>query len=229
MEELTTVGRIAIWALPVLFAITLHEVAHGWVAKLSGDRTAEQMGRLSINPLKHIDPVGTLLVPGLLLVFSHFVFGWAKPVPVDWGRLRHPKRDVGLVAAAGPMANLLMVAAWIALARLAIALNSPFLSRPLVFMATAGIFINIALMLLNLLPIPPLDGGRILGSLLPLKWAIRYSRIEPYGSLILVLLIVTDVLSVIMGGPMNFVLGLALQLAKIPPGILYHLFGAGPA
>ncbi|MBS1211658.1 MAG: site-2 protease family protein [Proteobacteria bacterium] len=225
MEELTTVGRFAVWALPVLFAITLHEVAHGWVAKLLGDRTAERMGRLSLNPLRHIDPVGTLLVPGLLLVFSQFVFGWAKPVPVDWGKLRRPRRDVGLVAAAGPVANLLMTVLWILVAKLAILLNSGYVSRPMIFMAAAGIFINSALMLLNLLPIPPLDGGRILSSLLSPRWAMKFGAIEPYGFIILVLLIVTNALSMILSAPLNFMLGLALELGGIPPGILFHLFG----
>lgn len=227
MEELTTVGRFAIWALPVLFAITLHEVAHGWVAKLLGDRTAEQQGRLSLNPLKHIDPVGTLLVPGLLLVFSQFIFGWAKPVPVDWGRLRNPRRDVGWVAAAGPAANLAMTVFWILIAKLAIYLNSALVSRPMIFMAAAGVFINIALMLLNLLPLPPLDGGRILSSLLSPRMAMKYALIEPYGFIILLVLIMTNVLSMILSAPLNMMLGLALQLGGIPPGILYHLFGQG--
>ena len=227
MEEMTTVGRIAIWALPVLFAITLHEVAHGWVAKLLGDRTAERLGRLSLNPINHVDPVGTLLVPGLLLLFSNFIFGWAKPVPVDWGKLRRPKRDVGLVAVAGPAANLLMVLFWIALAKLAIVMNLPLVSRPLAFMAAAGIFINSALMLLNLLPIPPLDGGRILGSLLPPKWASQYALIEPYGMLILVVLIATNLLALILHTPMNLVLALSLELAGIPPGVLFQLLGSG--
>lgn len=225
MEELTTVGRFAAWVLPVLFAITLHEVAHGWAAKLLGDRTAEQQGRLSLNPLKHIDPVGTLLVPGLLLVFSQFVFGWAKPVPVDWGRLKNPRRDVGLVAAAGPAANLLMTVLWILVAKLAIVINSGSVSRPMIFMAAAGIFINSALMLLNLLPLPPLDGGRILSSLLSPRMAMKFALIEPYGFIILVLMIVTNVLSMILSTPLNLMLGLALQLGGIPPGILFHLFG----
>lgn len=227
MEELTTVGRFAIWVLPVVFAITLHEVAHGWIAKLLGDRTAETMGRLSLNPLKHIDPIGTLLVPGLLLLFTNFIFGWAKPVPIDWGKLRRPKRDVGLVAVAGPAANLAMTFVWILLAKLAILWNSPYVSRPLLFMAAAGIFINIALLLLNLVPIPPLDGGRIMTSLLPRKWAYHFVQIERYGLILLVLLITTNVLSMILGAPLSLLLGYSLQFAGIPPGILYHLFGAG--
>jgi Zn-dependent protease len=227
MEELTTVGRFTIWVLPVLFAIALHEVAHGWVAKLLGDKTAEKMGRLSLNPLKHVDPVGTVLLPGLMLVFTNFVFGWAKPVPVDWSKLRSPRRDIGLVAVAGPVANLAMGVAWITLANLAIALNNHFISRPLLLMAAAGIYINIVLMLLNLLPIPPLDGGRILTSVLPQKWAYQFSQIERYGFIILILLITTRTLSAILGTPLSVLLSYALQFAHIPPGILYQLLGAG--
>lgn len=226
MEELTTAGRFAIWVLPVVFAITLHEVAHGWSAKLLGDRTAEKMGRLSLNPLHHIDLVGTLLVPGLLLIFSHFIFGWAKPVPVDWGKLRNPKRDIALVAAAGPGANGVMVVLWMLLARLAISLNDAFVSRPLIYMAAAGIFINLVLMLINLVPVPPLDGGRILGCLLPPRLAMRYSQLEPYGFIIMVVLIATNLLSLLLGAPLSLLLTVCLDVAGIPPGILYHLMGS---
>ncbi len=225
MEELTTVGRFAIWVLPVLFAITLHEVAHGWVAKLLGDNTAFRLGRLSLNPLKHVDPVGTILLPGLLLIFTNFVFGWAKPVPVSWGKLKHPKRDFGLVAAAGPAANLTMAALWILVAKLAIFINSGFISRPMVFMATAGIYINAVLMLINLVPIPPLDGGRILTSLLPQKWGNKFAELERYGLIILVLLIATNALSMMLGTPLSVLLGYSLKFTGIPPGILYQLFG----
>lgn len=227
MEELTTVGRFTIWILPVLFAITLHEVAHGWVAKLLGDKTAEKMGRLSLNPLKHVDPIGTVLLPGLMLIFTNFIFGWAKPVPVDGNKLRSPRRDMGLVAVAGPAANLAMGIAWIMLAKFAIVLNSHLISRPLLFMATAGIYINIILMLLNLIPLPPLDGGRILTSLLPSKWAYQFGKIERYGFVILILLITTRTLSAILGTPLSVLLGYSLQFAGIPPGILYQLLGAG--
>jgi len=222
MEDLSLslLQKISIWALPVVFAITLHEVAHGWVAKLLGDRTAEQQGRLTLNPLNHIDPVGTLLLPGLMLAFSGFIFGWAKPVPVSWGRLRHPKRDMGLVAMAGPAANLAMIILWILLARLAIVLKLGFVSRPLLFMAAAGIFINSMLMLLNLLPIPPLDGGRVMSSLLPSHLSYKYDKLEPYGLIILVLLMVTHALSMILGIPLNLVIGLSLELANIPPPVL---------
>lgn len=225
MEQLTSIGRFAVWVLPVLFAITLHEVAHGFVAKLLGDKTAEKMGRLSVNPLKHIDPIGTVVLPGLLLLFSNFIFGWAKPVPVDWGKLRKPQRDVGLVAAAGPLANVLMAVIWIILAKLAIVLGIAAISRPLLFMAAAGIYINIMLMLINLVPIPPLDGGRIITSLLPEKWAAKFGQLESYGLIILVLLITTNALSALLSTPMTILLEYSLWLARIPPGILHQLLG----
>jgi Zn-dependent protease len=207
MEDLTLVQRFSIWVLPVLFAITLHEVAHGWVASKLGDTTAKAQGRLSLNPLRHIDPVGTLLVPGLLLALGGFIFGWAKPVPVNWGRLRHPRRDMALVAMAGPLANLAMAFAWALALRLAIALPNglAYVSVPLALMGKAGIAINVVLMLLNLLPIPPLDGSRVLSSLLPLRAAIQYGRIEPYGFWILLILIATDLLGRILIGPILLV------------------------
>jgi Zn-dependent protease len=226
MEELSLLQKIAIWVLPVVFAITLHEVAHGWVAKLLGDRTAEAQGRLTLNPLSHIDPVGTLLVPGVMLLLGGFIFGWARPVPVNWGRLHNPKRDTGLVAIAGPAANLAMIIFWILLARLAIALNLVFLSRPLLFMAAAGIYINSILMILNLLPLPPLDGGRVMSSLLPSQWAYKFDKLEPYGMIILVVLMVTHVLSMILGGPLGLVIDTSRSLAGIPPGVLYLLLSS---
>jgi Zn-dependent protease len=203
MEELTLIQRVAIWILPVLFAITLHEVAHGWVANILGDNTAKQLGRLSLNPIKHVDPIGTVLVPGLLLLLGGFIFGWAKPVPVDWRKLRRPHRDMAIVAIAGPTANLLMAITWTLLAKLAVALDSDFISRPLVYMSGAGIVINIVLMMLNLLPIPPLDGGRVLTGLLPVHLGEKFGRLEPYGFFILLALIATGLLSNILGYPVS--------------------------
>jgi Zn-dependent protease len=203
MEELTAVQRISVWILPVLFAITLHEVAHGLVAKWLGDDTAAKMGRLSVNPLNHIDLVGTLLVPGILLMLGGFIFGWAKPVPVDWHKLRHPKRDMALVAVAGPAANLLMAFGWALIFRLASSLDLDYASVPLRLMGVAGIVINIVLMLLNLLPVPPLDGGRIAVGLLPHRLAEPFSRIEPYGFFILLALIATGWLSLILDAPIQ--------------------------
>ncbi|OZI71312.1 site-2 protease family protein [Bordetella genomosp. 12] len=196
------IQTIAVYAIPVIFAITLHEAAHGYVARLFGDPTAQQAGRVTLNPLKHIDPVGTLLVPVVILLTSKLLgaggllFGWAKPVPVDFGRLRHPKRDMLWVALAGPASNLLMAILWVLCFRLyrEMGLEESFWYE----MVQAGISVNLVLMALNLLPILPLDGGRILFSLLPHRLAWQYSRIEPYGLVIVLLLLVTDVLWVLM-------------------------------
>ncbi len=194
------VQKLAIWALPVLFAITLHEVAHGWVARYLGDNTAAAQGRLSLNPLKHIDPIGTILVPGVLLLLGGFLFGWAKPVPVDYRNLRNPKKDMALVAIAGPLVNLAMALGWALL--LKISLGQPHeegLWLGLAQMGIAGISINLVLMVLNLLPMPPLDGGRVAVGLLPMKQAIALSKIEPYGMVILIVLMFTGVLGKILG------------------------------
>lgn len=215
MEELTLVQRFAVWVLPVLFAITLHEVAHGWAAKMLGDRTAERMGRLSLNPIHHIDPIGTLLVPGLLMVLGGIIFGWAKPVPVDFGKLRHPRRDTVLVAVAGPAANLLMTLGWALITRLAHVIDTPFVTVPLSLMGVAGIVINLLLMLLNLLPIPPLDGGRIAAGLLPPRAADKFNKIEPYGFMILLLLMVTGGLSGILALPLQIMQQLMFGIAGL--------------
>lgn len=198
MNEL--IQTLAIYALPVIFAITLHEAAHGYVAKHFGDSTAWQLGRVSANPLKHIDPVGTILVPGLILLFSGggFLFGWAKPVPVDFGRLRHPKRDMLWVAAAGPAANLAMLLGWALLYKYGDSNPEGTFALASQAMGQAGIMINASLMLLNLLPLPPLDGGRIVVSLLPHYWAWRFAQIERYGFIILLALLFTGLLNAIL-------------------------------
>jgi Zn-dependent protease len=201
--------------LPVLLAITLHEVAHGWVAKMLGDRTAERMGRLSLNPLHHIDPIGTLLVPGVLMILGGFIFGWAKPVPVDFGKLRRPRRDMALVAVAGPAANLLMALAWALITRVAHVIDTPFVTVPLSLMGVAGIVINLVLMLLNLLPIPPLDGGRIAAGLLPPRLAYQFGKVEPYGLIILLLLMMTGWLSSILGLPLQIMQKLMFGFAGL--------------
>jgi Zn-dependent protease len=216
MEQLTIVQIIAVAILPVLFAITLHEVAHGWAARLLGDDTAARLGRLSVNPLHHIDLVGTVLIPGMLLLLkTGFMFGWAKPVPVDFNRLRKPRRDMALVAVAGPAANLLMAIFWALVIRAAAALNVEFVSVPLALMGQIGIAINAVLMLVNLLPIPPLDGGRVAVGLLPYHLAERYSRIEPYGFFILLGLMFTGLLSMLLGMPMHLLQGLLFGLAGL--------------
>jgi Zn-dependent protease len=192
---------IALYAIPMIFAITLHEAAHGYVAKHFGDYTAYQQGRISLNPLDHIDPVGTVLVPVMLVVLSagQFVFGWAKPVPVNFSNLRNPKRDMLWVAAAGPGANLAMAMLWGFLLKLAFIVPPNYFSYPLQQMATGGVMINLALMVLNLIPIPPLDGGRIAVSLLPNRLAYRFAMIEPYGFIIVIALLATHVLGVVIG------------------------------
>jgi Zn-dependent protease len=197
MLELNLVQKIAIWVVPVVLAITVHEVAHGWIARKLGDNTAFMLGRLTLNPFKHVDPMGTILIPGMLLLLqAGFIFGYAKPVPINWKNLRHPKRDMALVAAAGPGANLLMAVAWGLFIRLGLLLGEPGVA--LVYMGVAGITINIILMVLNLLPLPPLDGGRVMTGLLPGPWAYQFSRIEPYGFFILIGLLITGVLGLVL-------------------------------
>lgn len=202
MEQL--IQTLAIYALPVLFAITLHEAAHGYVARHFGDPTAHNAGRISLNPLRHIDPVGTVLVPAMILTLSKLagsggiLFGWAKPVPVNFGRLRNPKRDMLWVAAAGPGANLFMALLWALLLKIVLITPEHGFSEPLGRMAIAGMEFNAVLMFLNLLPLPPLDGGRIAVSLLPNGLAWKFARLEPYGMVIILLLLFAGVLGSIL-------------------------------
>lgn len=200
MVEFSLLQKILISVIPVIFAITVHEVAHGWVAMRLGDRTAQMLGRLTLNPFKHIDPVGTILVPGVLLVMGGFMFGWAKPVPVTFQNLRQPKSDMAWVALAGPLANLFMAIIWGAITKLGLMLYKAdiMIGEPMFYMGIVGVLANTMLMMLNLLPLPPLDGGRILVSLLPGPLSWKVSRIEPYGIFILLGLIYFGVLSLVL-------------------------------
>jgi Zn-dependent protease len=214
MSDISLVQKISIWIVPVLLAITVHEVSHGWIARKLGDNTAFMLGRLTLNPIKHVDPVGTILIPGLLLLMqAGFIFGYAKPVPINWKNLHSPKRDMALVAAAGPASNLVMAVAWGLLARLGLMLGEAGVA--LVYMGVAGITINIILMVLNLLPLPPLDGGRVMTGLLPGPWAYKFSRIEPYGFFILIGLLVTGVLGMVLWPVISVVMSMVVPVSGL--------------
>ena len=197
MQELNDIQFLVVMAPPLLLAITLHEVAHGWMALRCGDTTAQAQGRLSLNPLRHVDPVGTVLIPALLAVFGGFIFGWAKPVPVNYHRLRQPKRDMALVALAGPSANLVMALGWALLASLGhqVQASLPWLGKPLLAMGVVGVDVNVMLGVLNLVPIPPLDGSRVLAGVLPDRFGLAMARVEPYGLIVLVLLLASGLLN----------------------------------
>lgn len=214
MEEYSLVQKVILGAVPVVFAITVHEVAHGWVASRLGDQTARLMGRLTLNPVKHVDPIGTVVLPLIMLAIGGFLFGWAKPVPVDFRNLRRPRRDMALVAVAGPGANLLMLTGWALFARLLMwqqqSLGDNVL--PWLYMASIGITINIALIVLNLLPLPPLDGSRIVSALLPPAQAMRYNRLERHGLLILLVLLATGLLGRLLMPPARWLYGMVQQL-----------------
>lgn len=216
MNELSMMQKIVVWILPVIFAITVHEVAHGWAAKKFGDNTAFMQGRLTLNPIKHIDWIGTVILPGLLLLTgTGFIFGWAKPVPVDARNFKNPRRDMAWVALAGPGSNLLMAIGWALLARIGVIVGIEAVSLPLIYTGIAGISINLVLALINLLPIPPLDGSRILSGILPNYWAWQYNRLERYGFIILLLLLYTRILNVLLEYPMYIAQNLFLSIAGI--------------
>jgi len=216
MDLSPIIQTVALYAIPMIFAITLHEAAHGYVAKYFGDYTAYQAGRISLSPINHIDPIGTVLIPVALVVFTagQFVFGWAKPVPVNFGNLRDPKRDMLWVAAAGPGANLFMALCWALILKLVVELPANYFSYPLQQMAKGGVLINLGLMVLNLIPIPPLDGGRIAVSLLPHRLAYRFAMIEPYGLIIIVVLLATRALGAVIW-----------PLVTLCRNVIYALFG----
>jgi len=226
MEELNLLQRVAVWVIPVLFAITVHETAHGWMALRLGDPTAKMLGRLTLNPIKHIDPIGTVLVPGVLLMLGGFLFGWAKPVPITWENLRKPKQDMAWVAAAGPLSNLLMALFWALIIRLAVLMGTSLggIAVFLVYVGVAGIFINTILMVLNLLPLPPLDGSRVVNALLPPRLAWRYSQLEPYGLPILVVLLLTGILGKILWPIVIMVLAHLVQVSGLPPETFQIVF-----
>jgi Zn-dependent protease len=208
------IQNFAVYVLPILFAITLHEAAHAYAAKYFGDTTAYSQGRMSLNPIRHIDPIGTLLIP-IVLYFSGspFLFGYAKPVPVDWSRLRKPKRDMAWVALAGPAANLVMALLWtlFAIALFQMHINEVFFIK----MAQAGLLTNLVIFAFNLFPLPPLDGGRIMTSILPAKYAYKFAQIEPYGFFILLALMFLKVLNFWMV-PIMSLANTLLKLTLLP-------------
>lgn len=216
MNDLTLIQRIIIWIIPLVFAITVHETAHGWMARKFGDHTAANLGRLTLNPLPHIDWLGTIVIPGILLITgTGFIFGWAKPVPVEARNFKNPRQAMAYVGLAGPGANLLMAVGWALLARIGILINMEFITLPFVYWGMAGISINLVLALINLIPIPPLDGSRVLSGLLPPYWAWQYNRLEPYGFFILLILLYTKVLNVLLTYPMALGQKLFFDLAGL--------------
>ena len=227
--ELSLIQKVAVFALPVLFAITLHEAAHGYVAKYFGDLTAYAAGRVSLNPLRHIDLMGTIIVPLLTLAVttasgSGILFGWAKPVPVNFANLRNPKRDMLWVAAAGPLSNLFMALIWALALNAGVGLGtSHAASAWLMFVGAAGIFVNVIFVVLNLFPLPPLDGGRIMVSLLPQRLAWRFARIERFGFIILLLLLFSGVLWLFLSPLIAATLSGIATVFGIPEAGLYQL------
>lgn len=210
MPEIPLIQKIIIFAIPIIFAITVHEVAHGWVASKLGDQTARLMGRLTLNPIKHMDPIGTVLLPLIMIMSIGIAFGWAKPVPVDWRNLRQPKRDMALVAVAGPAANLCMLLMWALFLMLVNQLPGipPYARLLLIEMSTVGIVINIILIALNLLPLPPLDGSRIVAAFLSPSLALKYHKLERWGLVILIVMMFTGVLGKILRPIINLLLTL---------------------
>lgn len=220
MDIANLIQTILIYALPVLFAITVHEAAHGYVAHHYGDNTAYRLGRITLNPLKHIDPIGTILVPLLMYVFTPFMFGYAKPVPVNFGQLRNPKRDMIWVALAGPAANFVQAFLWLVLSTVleGVGVTEPFFIK----MCVAGVSINLMMFAFNLFPIPPLDGGRILVGLLPYRQAVMVSRIEPFGFFIVLALLTTPIISNLWMRPLLKIAFGVLDILRTPFVLLFN-------
>ena len=227
--DLNVVQVIAVYAIPVILAITLHEAAHGYVAMRFGDMTAFAAGRVSLNPIRHIDPIGTIALPLALLALAKLfgsggiLFGWAKPVPVNFANLRHPKRDMLWVAAAGPLSNLAMALLWALALKVSLEMGQNGYALPLALMSAAGVFVNVIFMVLNLLPLPPLDGGRILVSLLPHRLAHAVSRIEPYGFIILIVLLFSGALSSVLWPLIGGAMWIIASGFGVPMGELLRL------
>lgn len=225
---MTVLERFALWVLPVMFAIIVHEFAHGWAALRLGDTTAKTMGRLSLNPIKHIDPVGSILVPGaLLLLQTGFIFGWAKPVPVNGARLNNPRRDMMFVALAGPFSNLLMLLFWAFTFKTGLLIDggNSTLGFVMMHMGAAGILINAILMMLNILPIPPLDGSRVVEGLLPYNLAVKYHSIGRFGMPILMLLMLSGLLSHVLWPLIGIAISAGAMAADLPGQELAMAFG----
>lgn len=226
MQSLNLVQKIIIWAPPVLLAITLHEVAHGWTARLLGDRTAEMLGRLSLNPIRHVDPLGTVVVPTMGLLIGGFLFGWAKPVPVAMRNLRHPRRDMAVVAIAGPASNLLMGLAWAVIGSIGYSVGGGSVGTFMLLMGVAGVLINLILAVINMIPILPLDGGRVLNGFLPPSASDSFERIEPYGLWIAFGLLISGVLSPVVWPIIGWVFNLLIALVGLPPDAVQMAFSS---
>ncbi len=219
--ELSSIQLFAIWVLPVVFAITVHEAAHGYAAHYFGDNTARAQGRLSLNPLKHLDWVGTVAVPVLMIAFTGFAFGWAKPVPIDGRNLKNPRKDMIWIALAGPLSNLLMGVFWAVVLRFCLLFELENMALLfIIFTAVAGIMINTILMVLNLLPLPPLDGSRVLSGLLPIRLALSYNKLEPYGFFIIVALMLMGVLGYMMNPFINLSLTFLADISGISTALM---------